>query len=59
MSEPQFSLLCEGRGCVLRERCIRYTSGIHVDHKASGYMWIGSCNEETRPDYLPVARYNS
>lgn len=46
--------LCEGNGCLLRERCSRYIYGKDVDREAEGYMWIPGCNEETRDAYLPI-----
>ena len=47
-------VLCEGIGCLLKERCQRYVTGKNIRKDSEGYMWQTNCNEEERPDYLPT-----
>ena len=49
-------VLCEGIGCLLKECCQRYVSGLRVNKTTEGFMWQNNCNEEERPDYLPISK---
>ena len=49
-------VLCEGIGCLLKERCQRYVNGKNIRKDSEGYMWQTNCNEEERPNYLPTSK---
>ena len=54
--QPATFLYCEGVGCVLRERCQRFTVGQRIGRHTTGYNWMLNCNEEERPYYLPTSK---
>ena len=47
-------VLCEGVGCLLRERCQRYVRSLSVLEDAEGLKCLSNCDEEERPYYVPV-----
>lgn len=43
---------CNGKGCALKEHCVRHLSGLRVPKDVSGYWWMECCDEETRNGYI-------
>jgi len=42
---------CYGRGCILKEHCIRYTEGQKIPLLEEGWWWMDNCGEN-REGYI-------
>lgn len=45
---------CKGKGCALKESCMRYTVGNSIDPNTEGFWWMENCNPEDREGYRPT-----
>lgn len=43
---------CNGKGCALKNHCVRYVEGRNIPNDAEGYWWIENCNESNRDMFL-------
>ena len=47
---------CNGKNCLLKDRCRRYTDGqiILNSREESQWYWMDNCDPETRDGYWPM-----